>query len=293
MKTIQAFQKAIEPIVDVVLAIEKRLNEFIAGSPVGPAGPAGPAGKDGSAPTPEDVSSVLIEKCSDVLKGADGKDGRDGQDGACGAAGKDGSDADPEDVAAVLVLQHSEVLRGASGRDGSDGCDGAGINSSQYVESAVYREGSIVQAFIGRYYIAQKDTAGAPEASDDWFRIGSSGFRPQGAYDPEKTYQTGDLFTRDFSTWLVCEGKEILFGARGAKGERGIKGEDGKRGENGRDGKDGSIIIASEVTGFVASLVVRNGDGEVDTVSWDFTKAFQEYIDIALRKALEDYEIQL
>ena len=80
--------KAVEPIIDLVLDLEKRVKDIqlIPGEP----------GKDAE---PEAIVELLMEKHLVELTGPAGLKGEDGQDG------KDGKDAEPlaiEDVAAVL-----------------------------------------------------------------------------------------------------------------------------------------------------------------------------------------------
>jgi len=106
-----------------------------------------------------------------------------------------------------------------------------------------------------------------------------------GTFDPEKQYRDGEMYHKDYSTFMVLDGKHILAAARGAKGERGAVGPSGR---DGKDGKDGSTIIAAEVKGFAATITFQNGDA-IDHVTLDFTDSFNEAIGRIL--GIEDADI--
>lgn len=107
------------------------------------------------------------------------------------------------------------------------GATGVGLDAD-YWRAGIYRQGTAVQHFLGQFFVAQKDTSSEPATDDDWLRIGTAGFRHTGGFSETKAYAQGDLFTKDFSTFLVMEdGTTRLFSARGAKGATGEKGETG------------------------------------------------------------------
>ena len=189
--------------------------------------------------------------------------------------------ADPRDVAAALVDEHANELRGRPG------ADGAGIDAPLWRSGAVYREGFVVSAHVGQLYRAARDTVGVPGESADWARIGVAGFRHRGTFDKDATYVDGDLYVKDFGTFVMINGVAVLFAHRGMKGERGesVKGEPGTPGKHGRDG---ATITGAQARGFKLVLVVRAADGSIDHVEADFTSAFQEAIAIAVRELLRE-----
>lgn len=107
------------------------------------------------------------------------------------------------------------------------GATGAGLDAPEW-KAGIYRQGSAVQHYLGQFYVAQKDTYSEPAIGDDWLRIGTAGFRHTGGFNEATHYAQGDLFTKDYSTFLVlADGTTKLFAARGAKGLQGDKGDTG------------------------------------------------------------------
>jgi hypothetical protein len=75
-------------------------------------------------------------------------------------------------------------------------------DAQQYESGNVYRKGDVVQAHIGQFFTALRDTADGL-GSAAWKRIGTSGFRFAGV-KPEH-YEIGDLYIDDGSLFLVLE----------------------------------------------------------------------------------------
>jgi hypothetical protein len=153
----KAIAASLEPIVDALLSVEKRLDE-VQLTP-GPQGVPGQSGADGKSVTVHEVVNELLTVHGDVLKGtpgtpgAPGKDGESvspelvvlklkqdqdflaatkgpqGNQGAPGYPGKDGEpgrDATPDDVAAFLKQDayFMSVVKGATGEQGEQGNPG-------------------------------------------------------------------------------------------------------------------------------------------------------------------------
>jgi hypothetical protein len=111
------------------------------------------------------------------------------------------------------------------GDKGDAGEPGVGIIVKQW-EPGIYREGSIVQYDLGRYAKALRDTADAP-GSDDWTRLGTSGFGWKGVKRDGEAYEEGDFFIDEGTAFLVVGGKARMFAKRGEKGIKGDKGDQG------------------------------------------------------------------
>jgi hypothetical protein len=118
------------------------------------------------APLAENLSEVAkrVDELNQRPEPASGKDGADGKDG----------------------------VDGAKGDTGEKGADGIGFDVPMY-EPGVYREGSIVQAHFGQFYKALTDTSHSVD-SEDWQRIGNTGFRICGGFEADRKYSAGDLF---------------------------------------------------------------------------------------------------
>jgi hypothetical protein len=80
----------------------------------------------------------------------------------------------------------------------------------------VYRQGAIVQHFLGQYFEAAADTAAEPGDGVSWRRLGLHGFRYRGLYIEGADYEAGDLVARDGGmlvqtgatlTWLAIRGR--------------------------------------------------------------------------------------
>lgn len=126
---------------------------------------------------------------------------------------------------------------GEQGQDGKDGAPGAGIDVKSW-EPGVYREGAIVQHNIGQYFKALKDTAQNPNDAQDWERVGTAGFRFAKAFAADAVYKDGDLFVKDFGLFGQFNGEAKLLAGRGPKGDKGEKGLSGINGKDGKDGAD-------------------------------------------------------
>jgi len=92
---------------------------------------------------------------------------------------------------------------------------GVGLMAPLWSKDDVCREGHIVQHNAGQYFIAAKDTASEPGKSEDWQRIGKSGFRWTGVKKKNAEYSDGDLFIDGGSTFIWFEGKGRMFAQRG------------------------------------------------------------------------------
>lgn len=198
-------------------------------------------------------SQVAKIEAVEIKHGVDGVDGKDGSDGSDGIDGVNGEQGEA----------------GAKGADGADGRDGAGIDVPIY-KAGVYREGSVVQAHLGQYFKALKDTAEGVD-HESWERVGLSGFRMTGAFDESKEYLAGDLFVKDFGLFLSDGEDARLVAGRGPSGKRGEKGLAGKDGAPGVDGSDGDSFDALEVRGTNLVVVVKKSDGDLETKAVDLS----------------------
>jgi len=238
---------ALEPIIDEVVAVNKRVDELAS------AQQKSAIGIKAIEKTADDKLSIELDNEQkfefDLPAGADGKDG-------------------------------------AKGEKGQDGLHGAGLEAKSW-ESGVYREGSMVQHHIGQFFKALKDTADEPGESADWERIGNAGFRFAKTFDKEAAYQNGDLYIKDYGLFGVFNGEAKLIAGRGAKGDKGEKGIAGTNGKDGIDGKDGAKVVAFEAKGFAAALVIEEVDGSLKTYSVDFAKAFDSEVEALRKEFYE------
>ena len=182
--------------------------------------------------------------------------------GKDGAAGKDGAG-------------------GAKGDTGEKGADGVGVEASVYVPG-VYREGSLVQAHFGQFYKALRDTSQGVD-SDDWQRVGTSGFRICGGFEADRMYKSGDLFVKDFGLFLSDGEQNRLIagrGAQGQKGKQGPAGKDGVDGQDGADGRDGSQIEALEINNTNLVAVFKSAEGDLETHSVDLSPILDATVEI-------------
>lgn len=123
-----------------------------------------------------------------------------------------------------LVSVRLDKLDEVKSTPGPIGLSGLGIDSPYWAQG-IYREGSVVQHFLGQHFIATKDTSDEPGASD-WARIGKGGFKHCGGFHEEATYEVGDIYAKDFATFLVKDDNtHVLLSARGPKGPKGDKGD--------------------------------------------------------------------
>ena len=205
-----------------------------------------------------DALDFLTDRISELeaVKVTDGKDGIDGVDGKDGSDGIDGVNGEQGEA-------------GVKGADGTDGRDGAGIDVPIY-KAGVYREGSVVQANLGQYFKALKDTAEGVD-HESWERVGLSGFRMTGAFDESKGYVAGDLYIKNFGLFLSDGEESLCVAGRGPAGKRGEKGLSGKDGAPGADGADGDNFDAIEINGTNLVVVIKKSDGEFETKAVDLS----------------------
>jgi hypothetical protein len=207
---------------------------------------------------------VALEKRVEALHLTPGPQGDPGAKGEVGEPGTPG-------------------VPGERGKDGVNGTDGAGIDAPQWVEGAVYRKDTVVVANLGQHFRALKDTASSPDDPDHWQRVGSGGFRHRGEFKADALYLEGDLFLKDFGTFLVTRAGNVVFAGRGSVGKTG---EPGARGAPGRDGRDGGTIIGAQVDGFKLVLVQQDTDGAIDHIEADFGPAIREMVREELERLL-------
>jgi hypothetical protein len=169
--------------------------------------------------------------------------GEPGPAGEPGAAGEPGPAGEPG-------------APGERGEAGPAGHDGAGIEAASWVPG-VYREGALVQAFIGQHWRALRDTAAAPgpDAPEDWARIGSAGFRLAPPWREGATYVEGDLYVRDFGLVLHAGGADTVVAGRGRAGRDGSPGERGAQGLPGQPGAPGEAGDTIEALAFDADTL--------------------------------------
>lgn len=217
------FLKAIEPLLDEVVALKKRLAslERLPGPPGEPGTPGqdGAPGLPGADADPEAVAKVLAEQHADRLRGLPGAAGRDGADGKS-------VDLDEvverikSDEALLARLKGADGLPGPAGADGAPGKDAApeavaaalegnpefvasvakGVEATVWTPG-VYREGKLVEHYEGRKYVALTDTAEEPGDSAHWKRVGTNGRRDTGGYDEGRKYEPGDIYHKDGATF--------------------------------------------------------------------------------------------
>ena len=229
-----------------------------------------------------DARAALAEKMATVRDGEPGRDGKDGKDGASiqgepgrpGEHGKDGRDGE-------------KGLDGTPGAPGTPGLDGAGLHAPVWA-AGVHREGVLVQHHLGQTFRALRDTASEPAPVDgtpspDWERVGTAGLRFMHGFDKARTYVDGDIYMRDFATFLHLDGAARLMSARGGVGAKGDRGDRGGDGRDGRDGSNGvgveDILIADE------GLVIRLTDGRV--LAWPIGDIVTRVASEAVTAALE------
>jgi hypothetical protein len=125
----------------------------------------------------------------------------------------------------VVTIDLPEGPQGAPGEKGIDGKNGVGLDSPVW-ESGIYRKGDRVQHHIGQYFEAKADTASEPGASDDWVRLGTAGMRFCGGFKKDANYIDGDVYVKDYCTFLVVNGESKMLAKVGGKGDKGEPGKD-------------------------------------------------------------------
>lgn len=204
------------PIEEIAKYLVERYAEVLKGDPGKDGDPgAGEPGDPGKDADPDLIVAKLLENAT-FLEKTKGEPGKDGNPGEAAAP------IDPAEIVAILKGdtafleaikgQPGESIKGDPGETikgdpGRDGLDGVGLLAPTHEVNKVYREGSLVTAFIGQFFRAKVDTAAAPGDSDDWERVGTAGFRWRGLKPDEKSLKLGDIFVDNGS----------LFGFLGTK----------------------------------------------------------------------------
>lgn len=135
-----------------------------------------------------------------------------------------------ENVKTIKGDKGDDGEKGTQGEQGETGQEGIGVNTKEWTKG-IYREGQIVQHFIGQQFKALKDTDKEP-SHEDWERIGVNGFRWTGIKSDKTKYEDGDLFIDSGTTFLMVGGKAKMFAQRG---KNAVDGKHGKDGKNGRE----------------------------------------------------------
>jgi len=117
--------------------------------------------------------------------------GAKGDPGPAGDKGEPGDASDPVLVATLLKADP----------DFLEQVQPEGQRAEKWVPS-IYRAGSEVSHYMGRIYVALKDTTDEPGDSEAWERIGSGGWRHCGGYKNARSYEPGDLYVKDGATWI-------------------------------------------------------------------------------------------
>jgi uncharacterized protein YukE len=156
-------------------------------------------------------------------------------------------------VESINLKEGPKGEKGQDGWNGKDGNDGVGI-ILDYWKAGIHREGSLVLHYLGQYFRAKCDTISEPGIDDTWERLGSAGFRHRGGFDPEKTYEVGDMYVKDFATFACIGAEHVLLAARGPVGPKGEKGNDST--VAGPAGRDGATVLKvhSDESGFVLEM---------------------------------------
>lgn len=211
----------------------------------------GEKGSDAKETDIKDIVKYLLENHLDLIRGKDGET--------------------PEieldiDALQVTLKNNTDFVnackgaKGERGEKGEPGADGVGIQIKHY-EPGIHREGTIVQANIGQYFKAKRDTATNTDNDADWERIGTGGFRHTGVKSTKTTYREGDLFIDNGTTFLIVNDNARMIAQKGRTGEKGEPGKDGK------DGKDASKIYAVSMN--TKSIIFVFDDGETIEGAFD------------------------
>lgn len=159
---------------------------------------------------------------------------------------------------------------------GDRGPAGFGIDAKAY-ESGVYREGSVVQFAGGKLYKAVKDTAGKPGSSEDWVRVGLTGFEFKGVKAEGAVYEDGDLYVDGGSCFLWTGGRARMVAKSGQRGKPGAKGDDGK------DGRHAPTFLAAEMD--TDGIHITFSDGTTEDVPFE---GFKDAVRAEVGSALEE-----
>ena len=170
---------------DVLPALEKRVDEFLAAIPApkdGAPGPEGPAGRDG-APGRDglDVKDLfradggrLVAVMSDgtvkdlgVIQGNDGVPGKDGEPGRDGRDGRDGVDGVGFDDLDLVEDDDGLKLRFVRGDNIKEFPLPVVVDRGIYREGVTFRKGSGA-TYGGSYWIAREDTSSKPGTDNTW-----------------------------------------------------------------------------------------------------------------------------
>ncbi|MCE2725140.1 MAG: collagen-like protein [Betaproteobacteria bacterium] len=142
---------------------------------------------------------VDLKKRVDGIELTPGPVGEKGEQGDRGETGKQGERGEQG-------IPGQQGDRGAEGKEGKAGPAGIGHDAPVWLRKTVYREGTVVQHYVGQVFKALRDSVGEPGVSDDWERVGAGGFRITGAYDAARKYLVGDLYTDEkLITWIVAD----------------------------------------------------------------------------------------
>jgi regulator of replication initiation timing len=154
-------------------------------------------------------------------------------------------------------LEQVKTVAGYIGRDG------LGLDAKQW-EQGIYREGTVVQHYLGQYFTSTKDTSAEPGVSEDWKRIGTFGMRHKGAFREDVAYEVGDIYAKDFGTFLETTTGTVLLAGRGKQGKQGDRGEASTvPGPKGDAGVSIEKVISGD-EGFVLEMT----DGSLHTVMY-------------------------
>lgn len=170
---------------DVLPALEKRVDEFLAAIPApkdGAPGPEGPAGRDGSPGRDGlDVKDLfradggrLVAVMSDgtvkdlgVIQGNDGAPGKDGEPGRDGKDGRDGLDGVGFDDLDLVEDNDGLKLRFVRGDNVKEFPLPVVVDRGIYREGVTFRKGSGA-TYGGSYWIAREDTSSKPGTDNTW-----------------------------------------------------------------------------------------------------------------------------
>lgn len=192
MATIEkAIAAALEPLLDDLIALEKRFDEL----------------EPAPAPAPPlDVPGLISDVAAHLKHDAEFL-----AEVRADIETTETVDIDPAELVQTLRKDAGlmQLLRGPQGD---------GIGAPTYVNGAVYREGATVTAHLGQFFRALRDTVSAPGDSDDWERIGGAGFRWRKIKPDEKSLREGDLYIDGGSLFLYSDGRPSMFVQRGKSG---------------------------------------------------------------------------
>lgn len=173
-------------------------------------GTDGRDGVDGKSIDPDE----FVQKYGHQLRGKDGADGRDGKHGIGIKSLTQSVDLRELEI----EFDNGEVvtveLPAIKGEKGDTGGTGLGMDAEAWEPGGIYVPNEIVQHHFGRMYRAVSRTTGEPGESADWVRIGQCGIRNTGGFKKDHEYEIGDIYVKDFSTYLWDGKKANLIAAR-------------------------------------------------------------------------------